>query len=88
MSGWQTIDSAPKDGTEFIACNMGFQPFSCVYHDGQFIHIEPDGEIIAYPFTHWMHLPAPPEPEPVLTRNPNGWQQQVFDTPAQGPKRR
>lgn len=63
--GWQPMDTAPRDGTEFIACNPGFAPFSCrCDSDGFFVHMSEDGIPIAYPFTRWRPLPAPPESEP------------------------
>ena len=58
---WETIDSAPKDGSEFITCNMrqgGVKQLVCwepIHHTwaskGKTIHMQA---------THWMPLPANP----------------------------
>ena len=65
---WQTIDTAPKDGTGFLY----FQklPFgqkwigSGIWHDGKFIHVQWNGDECDWTTispTHWMPLPDPPK---------------------------
>lgn len=73
---WQPIETAPKDGTEVLACAKGYKEISIVAWvggsrpywqgrcDGQ-ASIEREGDLYTdyhKPFvTHWMHLPPPPE---------------------------
>ncbi len=76
MVTWQSMDSAPKDGTEILGVyawgkNSGFD-FSVIRWDGQSwtglcdgdlsIAAQGDGYTDYHePFcTHWMHLPEPP----------------------------
>lgn len=65
-SGWQPIETAPKDGTWFIAVARGYVP--AVVHwinDEQCFSEEectPRFHEHDWPLTHWMPLPAPPEP--------------------------
>lgn len=58
---WQPIETAPKDGTVFLACWVtdGGPYFGAVQwqYDGWVENSEPVG----LP-THWMPLPAPPTP--------------------------
>ena len=61
MSGWQPIETAPKDGTRVILGNpnnpYGEWPFMGEFDAGKWrIHI--DGQTIDP--THWMPLPEPP----------------------------
>lgn len=73
---WQPIESAPKDGTFFLATNGGHFPFVTAYDDGEDVwftrnqHWESDERMAAklrnvparqWTPTHWMPLPAPPE---------------------------
>jgi len=60
---WRTRDSAPKDGTEFIACNPGYMPFSMCWHDGAFIHQDPVDGWVSPPFELWQPFPAAPAVE-------------------------
>lgn len=55
---WQPAGTAPKDGTEFIACNIAFQPFSCQFWQGQFVHFEPEDGPIHLAFEAWSPMPA------------------------------
>lgn len=70
--GWQPIETAPKDGTVFLAFTtegvIGQAYAATEGHDGSFIHWEgpySDGlsctleHSIGAP-THWMPLPEPP----------------------------
>lgn len=61
MSDWQPIETAPKDGTEILACTRGTKwPPQIVWWEayggrgrGQWFY-SPDG--YSWP-THWMPLP-------------------------------
>lgn len=68
---WQPIDTAPKDGSLFLACNIdpavknpsviywefGSGPFGIAPHWRDSTH-----HSVGYnEFTHWMPLPEPPE---------------------------
>jgi len=62
---WKTIESAPKDGTEFFAWTEGDEFLPFVYWDkGELPHgwasrcFDWSGKI-----THWDDLPEPPEGE-------------------------
>lgn len=61
---WQPIETAPKDGTEFIAClNYGEnQEFAVmIWHECEEDWTDTFGAIIGLP-THWMPSPTPPTP--------------------------
>ena len=73
MSEWQPIQTAPKDGTEFLGyCGDGF--FLCAWYRryGCFIdnvsgdpfgenqEARADEKAPLCELTHWMSLPAPP----------------------------
>jgi len=74
MNEWMPIETAPKDGTEFLAydsvakkCDVAvwgeiWQDFDAVQSDGEYSPAEDEfqGERI----THWMPLPEPPEAKP------------------------
>ncbi len=63
---WQTIESAPRDGTGFIGYEaVGREQkviSACVFQNGEFVYINFGyGEDTEADPTHWMPLPAPPE---------------------------
>ena len=69
MSGWQSIDTAPKDGTEFLAYFPRETPqLAVVRHEAYgdvvfFGYVENLlAEVVgeASGFTHWMPLPEAP----------------------------
>lgn len=75
-SGWMTMDSAPKDGTEFqawiVAASEGWEPRCRINPDTEAFEIwgridyDADGWS-TYPHvtaTHWQPLPPPPAKEP------------------------
>ena len=63
VSAWQPIASAPKDGTWLLLIGSRWE-LPCV---GQWSYLsncwQDFDNAIADP-THWMPLPAPPEPTP------------------------
>lgn len=68
MSEWQPIETAPKDGSSFLAIGDDFgnpalgQHYAFAYfsdeHD-EFAEVGHDYAKLAY-LTHWQPLPAPP----------------------------
>jgi hypothetical protein len=76
-NGWQTMESAPKDGTSFLATHekSGVQQITSF---GKTSHVPlygwticPDGdpeEIDLWHPTHWMPLPDPPALQPRSTK--------------------
>lgn len=73
MSGWQPIETAPKDGTQVVGCDTTFAHvtrFEVMYeyvsrgpnirHDGWFYKPVIGGPFMWKP-THWMPLPEPPK---------------------------
>lgn len=71
MSEWQPIETAPMDGTEFLAFKASeFGPVICVCtwidsdhpdYDGDTPHVCWDHSGF-WDATHWMPLPEPPKP--------------------------
>lgn len=70
---WQPIETAPRDGTEFLAYDAHAKKMDvCEWIDSRSVHIQPvqsDGDYgpseddFGYhlsAITHWMPLPAPP----------------------------
>lgn len=56
---WQPIETAPRDGTWFLAVMEGFVPDVVRWHEGKWQHDE-DGDSLLpenWPLTHWMPLP-------------------------------
>ena len=65
-NSWQPIETAPKDGTWFLAWNGEAMFVAGIGREGQFRlpvgTVETElGEDEPPPPTHWMPLPAPPE---------------------------
>jgi hypothetical protein len=58
MPPWQPIESAPRDGTKILACNVDSGFVIVVYFRG--LHFT-DGQWPMIPVTHWCPLPPPPE---------------------------
>lgn len=64
---WQPIETAPKDGTSFLACHAGSGVHQITWH-GKASHIPLYGwahgedveDVDLWSPTHWMPLPAPP----------------------------
>jgi hypothetical protein len=67
---WQPIESAPKDGTSFLSCNMNQGAFMAVaWWSSAYKYFVRSGGHHLYQFTHWMPLPESPDalapqPEP------------------------
>lgn len=64
MNEWQPIETAPKDGTQFLGWDQGY--FIVVYweidddvEEDQCWRISYSGDLM-FP-THWMPLPEPPK---------------------------
>ena len=77
MSGWQTIDTAPKDGTPILAYNSFIGVYNTAYQAD-----EPDehdrwpcgfsgwlGKWYCWP-SHWMPIPEAPRDAPATFRPP------------------
>lgn len=67
-SGWQPIETAPKDGCSVLAiCGTAYSPLAGVtwWQDGWTHYSRPaekwHGGVGKWFPTHWMPLPAPPE---------------------------
>lgn len=62
---WQPIETAPKDGTDILLCDVRAQNIIMVagwhYDDGGFPWHTQDGQYNKDAFTHWMPLPAAPQ---------------------------
>jgi hypothetical protein len=59
---WQPIETAPKDGTNFLACSEASSVFLAHYANG-IVDSSSWGDDYGYMerrATHWMPLPAPP----------------------------
>jgi hypothetical protein len=73
IGGWQPIETAPKDGTEFLGYDSLTRKMDvCVWQDWYFYQVQCDGEMgpsddeFGYDWktiTHWRPLPAPPTQE-------------------------
>lgn len=60
MSRWKTIETAPKNGTKFIAWDeAGFLLFTMHWDDGWMTEYEQWSGT----FTHWQRRPKPPSQE-------------------------
>lgn len=71
MSGWQPIETAPKDGTSILISTLGSTSIASWNGRGHW-NLEVDPQTLAYDsageiqtvnhnwVTHWMPLPAPP----------------------------
>lgn len=60
---WQPIETAPRDGTEFIAhldLGCGAEFAVMLWHEGMEDWTDTFGAIIGLPI-HWMPLPSPPD---------------------------
>ena len=65
---WEKIETAPKDGTAFIAyqsVNSDMQVISsCIFDCGEFVFVNfGEGRHTAANPTHWIPLPQPPKGE-------------------------
>lgn len=74
--GWKPIESAPKDGTWFLAYGLG--PLPCQVM--QWAEYDGDGRLTWRDYngfeymegpTHWMPLPDPPETAASQSQNPS-----------------
>lgn len=54
----ESIDTAPKNGDEFLArCGKDWPWFSCFWDGSAFVHYDHVEGIIGYPATEWIPLP-------------------------------
>lgn len=67
-ASWQPVETAPKDGRELLlafGCGIGDvpAPLICAWsvNDGHWLVVGAELEVLTQP-THWMPLPAAPEP--------------------------
>lgn len=60
---WQSIETAPKDGTYLLAVwnNTRSPVYGVVWWENGDWH-EYEQDVVVANFTHWMPLPSPPEP--------------------------
>ena len=64
MSEWHKINSAPRDGSRILVYNPAVGVYSSNFEEGEFPLRYWDYEGIWFPKpTHWMPLPASPQPE-------------------------
>lgn len=64
---WQPIETAPKDGTWFLAREADDHLFTAAYHSEGYFMVKCGQPVVSVPEpTHWRPLPTPPEPD-------NGW---------------
>jgi hypothetical protein len=69
MSGWQPIETAPRDGTNILIVNASGRAdwghnvprVACWQKDGWWGYHETE-QITPHRATHWMPLPSPPSP--------------------------
>lgn len=60
--GWQPIETAPRDGTEFLACwAKGGTHAIVAWTEGMGWTDANSDDGFLVPPTHWQDLPAPPE---------------------------
>ena len=63
MSEWQPIETAPKDGTDFLAysdaCNVYGVAYWNTFHHAGYLVCNDSARDFFNP-THWMPLPPPP----------------------------
>lgn len=65
---WQTIDTAPKDGTAFLGWNpnksgyVADQRYTILHCNGDWKYLSCSSgyRVFEWEYTHWMPLPAPP----------------------------
>ena len=54
----ESIDTAPKNGDEFLArCGKDWPWFSCFWDGSAFVHYDHKDGLIGYPATEWIPLP-------------------------------
>ncbi len=67
MSAWQPIETAPKDGSAFLAVVDQFI-YTCIWHRARHCWTDGGPAYMTIPHdeqpTRWQPLPDPPEPAP------------------------
>jgi hypothetical protein len=73
LTEWREIESAPKDGSDIIACRLGYIPQTvkwvahkgesrwCADHESLGDSFEEYWTATRYEPTHWLPLPTPPK---------------------------
>lgn len=59
-SGWNEADTAPTDGSEFIACQRGHAAYVCQFWRGDFVSFDPDDGVVLRTFDLWQPMPVSP----------------------------
>ncbi len=70
---WQPIETAPKDGTQFLALKIGFEPAIAHWESDKWLHTTEEdhceelcwdgARLVFYTPEVWMPLPKPPAKE-------------------------
>lgn len=58
---WQPIETAPKDGTKFLAWRRHSTIPIIVFYNEDYDQYECNDGHLVFSLTHWMPLPAPPK---------------------------
>lgn len=63
-SGWQPIETAPRDGTHFLAYEPTGDMYRAAYHSHGYVMAFGGQPVVNPPEpTHWMPVPASPAPD-------------------------
>ena len=58
---WQPIETAPRDGTQFLAYRHPFDPEVAHVEGNDVFRFRTDGGVDVIYASHWQPLPAPPK---------------------------
>lgn len=69
---WQTIDTAPRDGTPVLLFHPAWDTLAVgMHHCDSDVWQHPDGDLLKTP-THWTTLPQPPQMSITALSRQNG----------------